>query len=151
MKTSIRTLALASLVTLTSLPQTLHAQTKALTAQINVPFAFDYGAKHLSPGMYRIDMQHQNLLILRGSAGPVMAMTRSEINNGRMNSGRAVFTKHGDRFVLDELWIAGNATHLDIYNPKAKRRTARLSASDSRAPAQVELALLLPTDTAAGN
>ena len=148
MKTSIRTLALASLVTLTSLPQTLHAQTKALTAQINVPFAFDYGAKHLSPGMYRIDMQHQNL---RGSAGPVMAMTRSEINNGRMNSGRAVFTKHGDRFVLDELWIAGNATHLDIYNPKAKRRTARLSASDSRAPAQVELALLLPTDTAAGN
>ncbi|MBB6142664.1 hypothetical protein HNQ77_000602 [Silvibacterium bohemicum] len=151
MKTSIRILALAALVTLASLPQTLHAQTKALTAQINVPFAFDYGVKHLSPGMYRIDMQHQNLLILRGPAGPVMAMTRPEVNGGRLDTGRAVFTKYGDRFVLDELWIAGNATHLDIYNPKAKQRTARLYSFESKAPAQIELALLSPTNTAAGN
>ena len=141
MKTSLRIAVLTAFAIFASLWMTLHAQTSITRAQIDVPFAFNYGSAHLSPGRYTIDTQSPNLLVLHGATGSVMAMTRAEENRRPVKAGHAIFTKYGDRFVLDEVWIAGNSAHLDVYHANPKQR-AESVASNTGAPTQVELALL---------
>jgi hypothetical protein len=146
MKISIRAALLAAFVLSALTAPTLRAQTEATRFEMNVPFAFNYGSAHLAAGVYTIDMARPNLLVLHGASRSVMAMTRTEENRSPEKAGRAVFTKYGDRFYLDELWVANSSAHLGIYHAKPKQRIEHV-ASDAAAPARVELALLSVPDS----
>ena len=52
MKTTIRTIALASLVAIASLSQTAIAQTGWPSTTVDIPFAFDSGTQHFEAGVY---------------------------------------------------------------------------------------------------
>jgi len=51
MKTTIRSIAIASLVAIASLSQTVIAQTGRPATTVNIPFAFDYGTQHFAAGV----------------------------------------------------------------------------------------------------
>jgi hypothetical protein len=140
MKSTSLNAILAAFFTLGSLSQPAHAETKATCTQMDVPFAFDYGSVHLVPGVYTIDLRNTNLLILRSAKVSAMAMTRTEENRLPVSKGHATFTRYGDRFFLDELWIAGDSAHLHVYHAKPKQSEGL--ASHAATVAQVDVALL---------
>jgi hypothetical protein len=142
MKFNIRTIALATLVATASLSQTLHAQTLAEPVRIDVPFSFDYGTQHLSHGVYVLSMSSQNVLSVRGNGPSGVAMIQTSWDRTPAKNSVVIFKKYGDRYFLQEVRIAGAATHMDVLESQAEKRATRELASRGTEPTQVALALL---------
>jgi hypothetical protein len=137
----IRTIALAALVAIASLSQTLHAQT-TIAARVDVPFSFDYGTKHFAHGVYNLSMDGQHFLVIRNNASAASVMTQISYDPTPMKTSVVVFKKYGDRYFLQEVQIAGAATHIDVLESQAEKRAARELASRGENVTQVALALL---------
>lgn len=144
MKSSIRTIALAAIVAIASLSQTMHAQTVAYASRVHVPFSFDYGTQHFSAGTYAISMQNASVLAVRTSGRTAFAIV--QVDSGRLypNTGSVIFRKYGDRYFLEEYRPAGSNTVIKVYESQAERRATREFASLHSQPTLVELALLSP-------
>jgi hypothetical protein len=151
MKTNFRTIALAALVAIASMSPALQAQTTDTYAQINVPFAFDYGTAHFAPGTYRIDMRSTKILAVHNGSRTGMAMVQTEYNHFPVKTGQVFFEKYGDRYFLQEVWTAGSDTHLSVYQSKREKQAAKELASQGTAPNRIALALLAIPSTTTGN
>ncbi len=151
MKTNMRTIVLAATVVFASLSQTLHAQSTTPAARGNVPFAFEFGSQHLSPGVYTVDMSNSIILSLRDSHGATMAMTRKDGDRRPAEKSHLVFVKYRDQFYLDQVWIKGNAGYIAVYHTKAEKRAARELSLNGAAPTQIELALESAPAITSGN
>jgi hypothetical protein len=153
MKSNIRHLAFILLFAATSIPVTSHAQTRLTQARIDVPFAFDYGSAHFSPGAYILDMQNPNIMQLHGRSHSALAMTATESNHHAkmLKTGQVVFEKYGDRYFLQEVEVANSTTHLSVYQTKWQKRAARELAAQATVPSRVELAMVTTPSTVSGN
>jgi hypothetical protein len=141
MKLNIRTIALATLVPIASLSQTLHAQT-AIAARVDVPFSFDYGTKHFGHGVYTLSMDGQHFVTIRNNASFATAMAQTSYDPTPAKTSVVVFRKYGDRYFLEGVSIAGAATHIDVLQSREEKRAARELASRGENATQVALALL---------
>jgi hypothetical protein len=142
-KFSILKLSLiAAVLTLASTPSTLHAQTPAHQARINVPFAFEVGSEHFAPGTYLIGMLNDITLNVRGAAKAAFASMKSASNSKTAAAGKVVFAKVGDRYFLREVWSSGATDHLVAYETKAEKQAQKLQLAANQPAAQgVEIAL----------
>ena len=77
MKTTIRSIVIASLVAVASLSQTVIAQTGQPSTRIDVPFAFDYGTQHFPADVYTVSMRDKNILTLRSGNRSAWAMIQA--------------------------------------------------------------------------
>lgn len=142
MKTTIRTIALATLVAIASLSQTVIAQTGQHSMKVNVPFAFDYGKQHLSPGVYSLTMNNQNVMSLRIGDRSAWAMIEAGNDPTEHKSGYVVFRKYGERYFLTEYVPANGSIHVSVFESGAERRAAREFAANHLSPRQVQLAMM---------
>ncbi len=142
MTSNLRTFALAALVAIASLAPALHAQS-AIRAQVNVPFAFDYGTTHFGRGTYAIAMDGENILVVRNHMTSQTAMVMAQLDRSPIAPKTSVvtFRKYGDRWFLQAVSIA-NVGSASVYESKAERQAARELASRGGDATQVALAVL---------
>ncbi len=148
MKSSIRTIALAALVSIASLSPALHAQTASLQARFDVPFSFDCGTTHLSAGVYTLTVPEGNILVLRNSSQAVVALVQMAYDPTPSRNTLATFKKYGDRYFLEEITASGKFSHAYVAESGAEKRAARESGE---AGTQIAVAALPPNPRRAGN
>lgn len=142
MKTTIRTIALASLVAIASLSQTVIAQTGQPSTRVDVPFAFDYGTQHFAPGVYTVSMRDKNILTLSSGNRSARTMIQAGYDPTQHKAGYVVFRKYGDRYFLTEYAPSRGSIHASVFESAAERRAARDFAANHGTPSRVQLAAL---------
>jgi hypothetical protein len=149
MKTTIRTIALATLVAIASLSQTVIAQTGRTSTKVDVPFSFDYGTQHFAPGVYTVSMRDKNILTLSSGNRSAWAMIQTGYDPTQHGAGYVMFRKYGDRCFLTEYGPANGSIHASVFESGAERRAAREFAANHLNPDRVQLALMsTPSDGA---
>lgn len=141
MKPYIRTIIVAAIFAAASFAQTLHAQTGTIV-KVNVPFAFDCGSRHFGPGTYTLNLLNMDTLLVRDGRDAALAMINPEFSLKPVKSGYAVFSRYGDQYFLEEIWMPGSTTHIAVYERKWEKRAAQELVREGTEPTHVELALL---------
>jgi hypothetical protein len=117
----------------------LHAQVQEQKVKVNVPFAFESGNHHYAAGLYTIDRQDPNLVLITSASEFGLAL--AQVENGKVgDSSKAIFRKNGNGYYLDEIMIAGDSNSIHFLHPKAKRMES--IAGNKVADTGVEIALL---------
>jgi hypothetical protein len=141
---SIRQLSASLLLAFLVVPRfslPLQAEDRAISAKVNVPFAFDTAAGHFKPGVYTIRPETQHIMSIQGTSNSGFAMTRTEDDGRPAKTGRAVFQKYGEKYFLHEIWLSGNREHLYFFPSKLENQL-QIAGNKTAAPIGVELALL---------
>ena len=145
MKSTISTIALATLVALASLAQA-HAQT--LASRVNVPFAFDCGSEHFSAGIYTISMSDSGVLTVTDYKQTDMVIIQSKSDEDSPNIAPYVaFRKYGNLYFLAAYHASGGVT-VDLGKSAKERGLVRELASNPKDTGLVRLAML--NDAASG-
>ena len=144
MKTTIRSIVIASLVAVASLSQTVIAQTGQPATKVDVPFAFDYGTQHFAPGVYTVAMQMNRdiLTVSNGNRTAWALMQAGHDPTAQQSASYVVFRKYGDRYFLTEYSPANWHIHATVTESAAERRAARDFATNHLVPSRVQLAAL---------
>jgi hypothetical protein len=143
MKTSIPAIGLTALVVIAFLSSALHAQSTALEGGFNIPFSFDCGDAHLSPGVYILTIKDGRVLTLRSSRNyTVMAIVRTGYGRRSTETSQASFEKYGDRYFLREIRIGGSLMTSWVNESSSEKRAAREFRVRGQAGTQVALTLL---------
>lgn len=130
-------------------PHTLTAQSSGTAVVANIPFAFQVGSNHMPAGTYKIELQGDDLLWIKGDSGSsVMMVTRQSPNKSPSDSA-VVFHHYGNQYFLREVRNAGEAEVMWSTETKAERRAkleedASNPNSGPRGDSKVEVALLTP-------
>jgi len=138
-----RILALAALAATAFLSQALHAQLGAHASRVNVPFAFNIGSQHFTPGIYTIGFNDRNFLCVRHREETTMAMVQTGTEAASSSVGYLVFRKYGNRYFLAEYHPAAAEISAELPRSKTERSMARDYAAYSVADqGRIRLALL---------
>jgi hypothetical protein len=130
----------AAVLAVAPLSPALHAQYVGVLAKVNVPFAFEASGTKFSPGVYTINIENPNTLLILGGSEAALVMTRVEDNGQPEKTGKAIFKRYGNQYFLSEITVAGKSRHLHFAN--SKRQNRMQIAANKTAPTNVEVALL---------
>jgi hypothetical protein len=120
--------------------QTVSAQSARPLADVNIPFSFQTATQTLPAGAYRVILESNNLVYLRGPGSKGgMVMTHTATQTNAPSRGVAVFARYGDKYYLRQLWTAGNPAGLEFPQGRAEKESR--IAKNAQAPSSVELAL----------
>jgi hypothetical protein len=108
--------------------QNLRAQEPLLA---NIPFAFTAGEMALPAGEYRVEKPASGSLMLliqrtdRSAAAFVRSIAAQE--NGPQTQSKLVFHRHGQRYFLSKVWIAGYSQGRELPQTKQEKELALAS------------------------
>ena len=120
--------------------QSALAQSSAPLAKVNIPFAFQAGTKAMPAGMYQIDRESRNLIVLHGPGQAAAYVETSDaIKLQAPDHGNLLFARYGDTYFLRQIWTAGNSTGLEC--PKSRLEKETLQAQNKQAPTSTEVAI----------
>jgi hypothetical protein len=124
MKNISWTFALACLGLMILLAAPAAAQANGVRAEI--PFAFTVADQTLPAGAYRIDIEKSHSIArIRSEDGKGVWVARLVVGaidrTGNLDGGRLRFTKHGERYILRDIWKAGSR----LSEPVAPSRLPR--------------------------
>jgi hypothetical protein len=127
----------------------LKAQTPSNAVVANIPFAFQIGSSYLPAGTYRVQMQGNDFLSIKGESGAAVMLVMWESANKPSSDSAIVFHHYGDQYFLREVRTSGNQGFLWSGETKAERRAkleedASNPNSGPREDSKVEIALLTP-------
>ncbi len=137
----VRATLLAIIFAGASLSPASHAQDLEGKVVVKVPFAFEDGSQHFSPGLYTISMDYRNITTIRGESSAGFATTGFDEEPEPSQTTKVVFHKYGDQYFLEQIWIAGETTHTYFLPSKAEK--LEMSANRT-APTDVVVAALEP-------
>jgi hypothetical protein len=135
---------LTGVLAIGALTSATHTVAQELAAKVDVPFAFQNGSQHLPAGTYRIDLNSEHVIILRGTAPNAagVAMTNPEQRAKAQAKGTVVFRRYGDHYFLHEIWMPESTTGRKCVTSRAEQKEKQLQIGEiSTAPSNVELAL----------
>jgi hypothetical protein len=129
--------------------QTAKAQAPGKAVVAEIPFAFQIGSYYLPAGTYRIQMQGNDFLLIKGETGAAVMLVTWESANGPSTDSAIVFHHYGNQYFLREVRTEGNQGLLWSGETKAERRAkleedASNPNSGPHEDAKVEIALLTP-------
>ena len=132
---------IACAVTIGSLAstQSASAQTSTTLTQVDIPFAFQMSNKTLPAGTYRIDLEANHVILLRGpdkASGFLMMHSASKAKAA--DHGTVVFDRYGNKYYLRQIWTAGKTNGLEC--PKSRAESNAIVAQNEQAATSVELA-----------
>ena len=117
----------------------LHAQVQEQKVKVNVPFAFESSKHQYAAGLYTIDRQDPNVVLITCASESGLALAQV-VNGKAADSSKAIFRKNGNGYYLDEIVIAGDSRSIHFLHPKAKQMES--IAGNKVADTGVEIALL---------
>jgi hypothetical protein len=117
------------------------AQDARPVADVNIPFTFQTTTQTLPAGKYRLILESNDLMYLRGpgSAGG-MVMIHAAMKTNAPSHSVAVFARYGDKYYLRQIWTAGDPEGLELPKGRAEKES-RLQAKNTQAASSIELAL----------
>jgi len=130
-------------------PGALKAQEVNAPVIAHIPFAFQIGSSYLPAGTYRVQMQGNDLLSIKGDSGAAVMLVMWESANRPPGDSAVVFHHYGNQYFLREVRKEGNQAFLWSSETKAERRAkleqdAANPNSGPREDNKVEIALLIP-------
>jgi hypothetical protein len=130
-------------------PCALRAQAVNTPVIAHIPFAFQIGSCYLPAGTYRLQMQGNDLLSIKGESGAAVMLVMWESANRPSGDSAVVFHHYGNQYFLREIRSEGNQAFLWSSETKAERRAkleedAANPNSGPREDSKVEIALLTP-------
>jgi hypothetical protein len=125
------------------------AQSTGTGVVANIPFAFQIGSSYLPAGTYKVQVQGNDLLSIRGETGSAVMLVMWESANRPSANSAVVFHHYGSQYFLREVRTEGNQAFLWSSESKAERRAkleedAANPNSGPREDNKVEIALLTP-------
>jgi hypothetical protein len=135
----VRAILFAIIFAGASLSPASHAQDLEGRVVVNVPFAFENGSQHFSPGLYTISVDYRNIATIRGESKSGFATTWFDEDSQPSQTTKVVFHRYGEQYFLDEIWVAGESTH--TYFPPSKAEKLEVAANRI-APTSVVVAAL---------
>jgi hypothetical protein len=129
---------LACALAATAMVSTSNAVAQSRELMVKVPFAFHNGSQHLPAGVYRVHIESDRLILLRGehSSGYVMGNSQTSRTASR---GKLVFRRYGSQYFLREVWADGSTTGFECIKSKQEKE-AQIAAANI-APSGREVAL----------
>jgi len=130
-------------------PPAVGAQMPETAVVANIPFGFQVGSSHLAAGKYKVQLQGNDLLWVKGDSGAAVMIVNRQSAKRPSQGNTIVFHHYGDRYFLREVRTEGNDEVLWATETKAERR-AKLEQdafnpnSGPREDSKVEIALLAP-------
>jgi hypothetical protein len=116
-----------------------HVFAQGQTMQVNVPFAFHNGSQRLPAGVYRVEVESNHVILLRGQSRSGFAITNPAITNNASSTGKVIFTRYGDQYYLSEVWPRGSETGQQCV--KSRQEKEAQLAENWAGPITRELAL----------
>ena len=111
---------------------------------VSIPFAFTAGRVALPAGEYRVQKSPANSVILirrTGQSGSAFVTFTPAVANAKQVQSKLVFHRHGNRYFLSELCMAGYSSGNE-FAPTPERKEAALFARNET-PDQVTIAARL--------
>jgi hypothetical protein len=137
----VRATLLAIIFAGASLSPASHAQDLEGKVVVKVPFAFEDGSQHFSPGLYTISVDYRNITTIRGESNSGFITTGFDEDRQPSQTTKVVFHKYGGQYFIEQIWVAGETTHTYFLPSKAER--LEISANRT-APTSVVVAALEP-------
>jgi hypothetical protein len=106
----LRNAMLACTLAVTAVACASQAFAQGQVMQVNVPFAFHNGSQSMPAGIYRVEIQSQHLILLRGQSRSGFVMTNPESTRNSNGPGKVIFNRYGSQYYLSEFWPQGSAT-----------------------------------------
>jgi hypothetical protein len=135
---------LTGVLAIGALASATHAVAQDQAVKVDVPFAFQNGSQRLPAGTYRIDLNSEHMITLRGTAPNAagVTMTNPEQRAKAVAKGKVVFQRYGDHYYIHEIWLPNSTEGRECVTSRAEKRDKQLQvAQNSAAPSNVELAL----------
>jgi hypothetical protein len=125
------------------------AQSMETTVVANIPFAFQAGSSYLPAGEYKIELQGDHLLWVKGDSGSGVMLVMDEPARKPSADSAVVFHHYGNQYFLREVRTQGRERLLWSSETKAESRakmeeSAANPNSGPREDSKVEVALLTP-------
>jgi len=117
----LRAILLAIICAGAPLSPASHAQDLEGNVVVKVPFAFENGSQHFSPGLYTISVNYRNIATIRGESKSGFATTGLDEDRQPSQTTKVVFHKYDDQYFLEEIWVAGETTHMYFLPSKAEK------------------------------
>jgi hypothetical protein len=131
---------IASALAIGSLASTHVASAQTPLADVNIPFAFHTPTQTLPAGKYRVILESNNMVLLRGAGSSAgLVMTHDAIRFQAASHGTMVFKRYGEKYYLRQIWTAGDPHGLECSKSRAEKQSVQ--AEITQAPSSVELAL----------
>ena len=106
----LRSALLACILAATAVASTSHAFAQGQIMQVNVPFAFHNGSELMPAGIYRVEIQSNHLILLRGQSRSGFVMTNPATTRDITGPGKVTFNRYGSQYYLSEVWPQGSET-----------------------------------------
>jgi hypothetical protein len=118
--------------------QSASAQSTAL-AEVTIPFSFHTATQKMPAGLYRIDLESSQMVLLRGpNHATEFVMMHGAIKSRAAAHGSIVFDRSGDKYFLRQIWTAESTDGLECTKSRAEKES--LQALNKQAPSSIELA-----------
>ena len=130
----------AAILAVASMSAVSHAQGQIDQVKVNVPFAFETGTSYMPAGVYKISMEQNRIMLVKGNTKAALLLTRLDEDRSPVAAGKVVFHRYGNRYFLREVWTPGRSSHFECDKSKAEK--SLVLARNESAPSNVELALL---------
>jgi hypothetical protein len=136
-----------ALATFAAIASFAPAHAQDLVSRVNVPFAFDCGSAHFSPGTYtiaRARLTIGNVLTLwdgKKTSQFLIGTGDGPRSNSNIASGYVLFHKYGNRYFLAEYHPSYWSTSMELPSSSKERIVARDFALYQPEPGRVLLAV----------
>jgi hypothetical protein len=134
----LRTYLLGCALAATAVVSTSHAFAQSSDMRVSVPFTFHSGSQIMPAGVYRVKIESDQLVLLRGDSKSGYVMTQPQIGKAK-DSGRLVFQRYGDQYFLREVWASASTTGQKCVKSKLEREVEIAQSKSARTGAEVAL------------
>lgn len=121
-----------------------HAQNGLPAVSVNVPFGFEIGPKHMSPGTYTVRRSMNGILEISNRSDAAMLLAHGEQSYKPTQNSKLVFDRYGDQYFLRQVWFTPQDNmYVECTQSKAEKQAkrAQLEAATKNA-SNVEVATL---------
>ena len=134
----LRTYLLACALGAVAMVSTSDGFAQGKEMRVNVPFAFHSGSQSMPAGVYKVTIESQHLILLRGDSKSGFVGT-NPVTGKPAATGKLVFQRYGNQYFLREVWTAQRDTGQKCVKTKLERET-EIAQSKAAQPG-AELAL----------
>jgi hypothetical protein len=116
----LRTYLLACTLGAVAMVSASHGFAQGSEMRVNVPFAFHNGSQVMPAGVYKVSIESQHLILLRGASRSAY-MTANPESGRPADKGKLVFQRYGNQYFLREVWPAQSDTGEKCTKSKLER------------------------------
>ena len=110
----------------------VRAQQPGTTGIASIPFAFQIGSYHYPAGTYKVVLQGDHILAVRGNADAGLMEVNWDTAKHPAPTGELVFHRYGDQYFLRQMRFRGSTEFLVSPQTKEERKAQKQEVEAER-------------------